>query len=133
MGKPYSQDLRERLIAAVDTGTGAYVAAPLFRVSVSYIYEALIRRRVSGEVSARRSGGDPGPKLSSHDVALRARIATVAAITLADLPAWLLAEERKVKPQLRVPVEQAQFSNARSREVGASCRAASARCGSSAT
>ena len=32
MGKPYSQDLRERVIAAVDTGTGAYVAAPLFRV-----------------------------------------------------------------------------------------------------
>ena len=30
MGKPYSQDLRERVIAAVDTGTGAYVAAPLF-------------------------------------------------------------------------------------------------------
>jgi hypothetical protein len=24
MGKPYSQDLRERVIAAVDTGTGAY-------------------------------------------------------------------------------------------------------------
>ena len=33
MGKPYSQDLRERVIAAVDTGTGAYVAAPLFRVT----------------------------------------------------------------------------------------------------
>ena len=52
MGKPYSQDLRERVIAAVDTGTGAYVAAPLFRVSVSYIYKALIRRRMTGEVIA---------------------------------------------------------------------------------
>ena len=48
MGKPYSQDLRERVIAAVDGGTGAYVAAPLFRVSVSYIYKALIRRHKSG-------------------------------------------------------------------------------------
>ena len=37
MGKPYSQDLRERVIAAVDTGTGAYVAAPLFGVSASPI------------------------------------------------------------------------------------------------
>jgi DDE superfamily endonuclease len=45
MGKPYSQDLRERVIAADDTGTGAYVAAPPFQVSVSYIYKALIRRR----------------------------------------------------------------------------------------
>ena len=33
MGKPYSQDLRERVMAAVDGGTGAYAAAPLFRVS----------------------------------------------------------------------------------------------------
>ena len=65
MGKPYSQDLRERVIAAVDTGTGAYVAAPLFQVSVSYIYKALIRRRKTGEVTARRSGGGPKPKLPS--------------------------------------------------------------------
>src|SRR5271157_1396131 len=57
MGKPYSQDLRERVIAAVDTGIGAYVAAPLFRVSVSYIYKALIRRRITGEVTARRAEG----------------------------------------------------------------------------
>ena len=48
MGKPYSQDFRERVIAAVDTGTGAYVAALLFQVSVSYIYKALIRRRKTG-------------------------------------------------------------------------------------
>jgi transposase len=96
MGKPYSQDLRERVIAAVDTGTGAYVAAPLFRVSVSYIYKALIRRRTTGEVTARRSGGGPKPKLAPHDDALRARVAAEPDITLAELQAWLLAE-RKVK------------------------------------
>lgn len=96
MGKPYSQDLRERVIAAVDTGTGAYVAAPLFRVSVSYIYKALIRRRITGEVTARRSGGGPKPKLALHDDALRERIAAEPDITLAELQAWLLAE-RKVK------------------------------------
>ena len=86
MGKPYSQDLRER----------AYVAAPLFRVSVSYIYKALIRRRITGEVTARRSGGGPKPKLALHDDALRERIAAEPDITLAELQAWLLAE-RKVK------------------------------------
>ena len=96
MDKPYSQDLRERVIAAVDTGTGAYVAAPLFRVSVSYIYKALIRRRITGEVTARRSGGGPKPKLALHDDALRERIAAEPDITLAELQAWLLAE-RKVK------------------------------------
>ena len=96
MGKPYSQDLRERVIAAVDTGTGAYVAAPLFQVSVSYIYKALIRRRKTGEVTARPSGGGPKPKLAPHDDALRARVAAEPDITLAELQAWLLAE-RKIK------------------------------------
>jgi transposase len=40
MGKAYSQDLRERVMAAVDAGTGAYAVASFFRVSVSYIYKA---------------------------------------------------------------------------------------------
>jgi transposase len=94
MGKPYSQDLRERVIAAVDTGTGAYVAALLFQVSVSYIYKALIRRRKTGEVTARPSGCGPKPKLAPHDDALRARVAAEPDITLAELQAWLLAERK---------------------------------------
>ena len=44
MGKPYSQDLRDRVMAAVDSGTGAYAVATVFRVSVSYIYKALGRK-----------------------------------------------------------------------------------------
>lgn len=94
MGKPYSQDLRDRVIAAVDMGTGAYVAASLFQVSVSYIYKALIRRRKTGEVTARPSGGGPKPKLARHDDALRARVAAEPDITLVELQAWLLAERR---------------------------------------
>jgi hypothetical protein len=48
IGRPYSQDLRERVIAAVDCGTGAYAAASVFRVSVSYMYKDLGRRRPGG-------------------------------------------------------------------------------------
>jgi transposase len=92
MGKAYSQDLRERVIAAVDTGTDAYAAAPLFRVSVSYIYKAVGRRRATGEVTARRSGGGPKPKLLPYDEALRSRVATEPDITLGELQAWLLTE-----------------------------------------
>jgi len=40
MGRAYSQDLRERVMAAVESGTGAYVVASVFQVSVSYIYKA---------------------------------------------------------------------------------------------
>ncbi|MFL5260249.1 MAG: IS630 transposase-related protein, partial [Hyphomicrobiales bacterium] len=52
MGRPYSQDLRERVMAAVDGGMRAYAAAPVFKVSVSYIYKALGRRRTTGETTA---------------------------------------------------------------------------------
>ena len=44
-GQSYSEDLRARVLAAVDGGMAARAAARLFRVSVSYIYKALIRRR----------------------------------------------------------------------------------------
>ena len=130
MGKPYSQDLRERVIAAVDTGTGAYVAAPLFQVSVSYIYKALIRRRKTGEVTARPSGGGPKPKLAPHDDALRERIAAEPDITLAELQAW--APSARSMSASGACGTGSSFSNSRSKKVGASCRAGPARCGPSA-
>src|SRR5512143_3963626 len=55
MVQPYSQDLRERVMLAVDDGTAVRVVAPLFRVSVSYIYKALGR---DGERPARQRRGD---------------------------------------------------------------------------
>src|SRR5712691_11778752 len=51
-GQSYSEDLRGRVLATVDGGVAARAAASVFRVSVSYIYKALIRRRRTGEVSA---------------------------------------------------------------------------------
>jgi transposase len=92
MGRSYSQDLRDRVLAAMDEEGAAYELAPLFRVSVSYIYKALGRRRATGETTARRSGGGPKPKLLEHDQALRERVAAVPDSTLAELQAWLLAE-----------------------------------------
>ncbi len=62
MGRAYSQDLRERVMAAVDCGTGAYVAASIFRVSLSYIYKVLAGRERTGETRARPWAG--GPKRS---------------------------------------------------------------------
>ena len=97
MGAPYSQDLRGRVIAAVDGGLGVYAAAPLFQVSVSYIYKALGRRRRTGEVTARTSGHGPKPKLAALDDALRRRVAETPDATLAEIKDWLLAEhETKV-------------------------------------
>jgi transposase len=92
MGAPYSPDLRERVIAAIDGGLGAYPAAALFRVSVSYIYKALGRRRATGETTARPSGHGPEPKLAPFEQALRARVAEEPDITLSELQSWFLTE-----------------------------------------
>jgi transposase len=92
MGRAYSQDLGERVMAAVDSGTGAYAAASIFRVSVSYIYKALGRRKRTGETSARPWAGGPRPKLAVYDEAFCARIMSEPDMTLAELQAWLLAE-----------------------------------------
>jgi transposase len=92
-GQSYSEDLRGRVLAAVDGGLAARAAAKLFRVSVSYIYKALIRRRRTGEVSASRRRGHRPRKLSpAQEAALAGHIEAHPDLTLAALQAWLLAE-----------------------------------------
>jgi len=71
----------------------ARAAAKLFRVSVSYIYKALIRRRRTGEVSASpRRGHRPRKLTPAQEAALAAHIEAHPDLTLAALQAWLLGE-----------------------------------------
>src|SRR5271156_1415087 len=92
-GRSYSEDLRARVLAAVDGGMAARAAAKLFGVSVSYIYKALIRRRRTGEVSASRRRGHRPRKLSPvQEAALAAHIERHPDLTLAALQSWLSAE-----------------------------------------
>jgi transposase len=63
-GQSYSEDLRARVLVAVDGGMAAPAVASVFRVSVSYIYKALIRRRCTGEVSASSRRGHRPCKLT---------------------------------------------------------------------
>ena len=92
-GQSYSEDLRARVLTAVDGGMAARAAARMFRVSVSYIYKALIRRRRTGETTASSRRGHRPRKLSpSQEAALAAHIEAHPDLTLAALQAWLLAE-----------------------------------------
>jgi transposase len=63
-GQAYSQDLRSRVLAAVDRGGRVYEVAPLFEVSVSYIYKALARRRL--HVDARLLSDRGSKRPSAH-------------------------------------------------------------------
>src|SRR4030095_2938029 len=92
-GQSYSQDLRARVLAAIDGGMAARSAASVFQVSVSYIYKALIRRRRTGEVSASPRRGHRPRKLSpGQEGAVAGDTEGHPVLTLAALRACLLAE-----------------------------------------
>ena len=66
--------LRERVLSAVDGGMAVREAAVLFRVSISYIYKATIRRRLTGETIARPQRCHVSQKLTAYYDAIRARV-----------------------------------------------------------
>jgi len=53
MGEAYSEDLRQRILKAVDKGLAVRQVARLFEVSTSFIYKAFIWRCTTGETGAR--------------------------------------------------------------------------------
>src|SRR5437773_11521419 len=64
--RPYSTDLRERIVAAVDRGQHSLrQIAHLFAVNLSFLVRLLQRRRATGSVQPKPHGGGPAPKLDA--------------------------------------------------------------------
>ena len=92
-GQSYSQDLRDRVIGAVDGSMAVRQAAATFGVSIAYIYKALIRRRLTGDSGINPNRGHRSRKLSpDQELALAVHIRSRPGITLAQARGWLLAE-----------------------------------------
>lgn len=92
-GHSYSRDLRDRVMGAVDGGMAVRDAATMFKVSIAYIYNGLIRRRLTGDTGVKQSRGRQLRKLSpEQERALGAHIRSRRGITLAEAQAWLLVE-----------------------------------------
>lgn len=89
MAKPYSRDLRERVVAAVEGGLSRRRAAALFDVGVSTVIVWVRRWRETGVVAARPMGGDRRSRLTGERAWLLARIAEVPDLTLEELRAEL--------------------------------------------
>jgi transposase len=63
--RPYSQDLRERVVRACDEGRGTRgQIAELFGVSTAWIRRLLQRRRQTGSFAARPHAGGPPAKMT---------------------------------------------------------------------
>jgi transposase len=86
-GRSYSQDLRERVLAA-DELTSRQAAAR-FAVSVSYVIKARQRRDRTGELTTKRRGYHRTPRLSGLDAVIVAEVERRPSSTLADLRGWL--------------------------------------------
>lgn len=92
-GQSYSQDLRDRVLAAVDGGLAVRRVAATFKVSIAYIYKALIRRRLTGDSGINPNRGHRARKLSvDQEQALAAHIRSRPGITLAQAQSWLEIE-----------------------------------------
>ena len=88
-GKPYSQDLRERVFAAADDGEPVGRIAELLRVSVSYVSKVLSRRRRTGQTTARAQRCHVPPRLADLHGAIQTQVTTRPDATIAELRAWL--------------------------------------------
>jgi transposase len=63
--RPYSEDLRQRVVQACDEGTFTREEiAEQFEVSTSWIRRLLQRRRETGSISALPGGRGPDPKIT---------------------------------------------------------------------
>jgi transposase len=65
MGKPYSADLRERVVGAVEDGETRREAADHFRISTSSAVRWHQRWKADGSLAARARGGSHSP-LDDH-------------------------------------------------------------------
>jgi transposase len=88
-GKAYSQDLRERVLAAADEGQRVGRIARMLRVSVSYVSKVLSRRQRTGGTTALPQRCHVPRKLAGLGDAIRARVLTCPDATLAELRRWL--------------------------------------------
>jgi transposase len=86
--KAYSEDLRSRIIAAVDGGMPRSEAARVFGVGRATVKRYLALRRESGGLAPRPRHGPPPIKTAALRAALPARLESAPDATLAEHCAW---------------------------------------------
>jgi len=96
MTRPYSNDLRERVVAAVVTGEATRSVAERFGVAVSTVVKWHRRYRESGSVAPGKMGGHRRRVLEPHRAFIVERINQTPHLTLHRLKDELAARGVKV-------------------------------------
>lgn len=90
MGRPYSEDLRVRMVAAVEGGMSRNAVAKQFAVSTSCVVKLMQRFRRTGSVAPAARGRKPYA-LAEHEAIVRELIRAQPDLTI-DEVRWQLAD-----------------------------------------
>jgi transposase len=85
MTRPYSVDLRERVVRAVEAGASCRSTARKFEVSVSFVIKLMQRWRRRGSVAPDRYGGWKRSALTDHAERVRELLMVEPDLTIAEL------------------------------------------------
>jgi transposase len=96
MARPYSQDLRQRVVGAVEGGLSRRGAAKLFGVAISTVIKWLKAWRAEGRLAAKPMGGDHSSRLKGEREWLLERVAAAPDLTLEEIRAELAARGKHV-------------------------------------
>ena len=85
MTAPFSLDLRQRIVRAVEKGSSIRQAAARYEVSPSAAVKLMRRLRETGSVTPDRIGGHRRPVLEPHQDLLRSLVEDKSGLTLAEI------------------------------------------------
>lgn len=86
---PLSQDLRDRIVRAVENGSSIRQAALRFEVSPAAAVKLVRRVRETGSPAPARRGGQRRPVLDAHEALVRSLLDAEPDITLVEIRAAL--------------------------------------------
>jgi transposase len=89
MAKPFSNDLRWKMVETVRSGLSRRQTAELFKVSISCVIKLMQRVDATGDVAPARFGGFKTSPLATREADIRSWVAERSDITLAELQAKL--------------------------------------------
>ena len=89
MAKPYSLDLRERVLKDCDAGMRSEAVASKYSVSASWVYDLRKKRRETGSIAQKQQRHGSKPKLEPYEQEVRQLVNDHPDATLEELHAML--------------------------------------------